>query len=146
MIWLPDPFNSSRQQVYYVQHVSVLSLVVIGFLYGGVLANRTVSSFHALLISYLSFGNAVNGAVAFYTFILSYPVSTQATFFASYFFVAAGVITLAVQATLMPHFGSQPACNAQLVQGPWHASVGVIFAFLGAFPWAFGLLYAVGSE
>lgn len=57
-----------------------------------------------------------------------------------------GVVILAVQATLRPQIGSQAACNAQLVQGPWHAPVAVLFALLGVFPWAFGLLYAIGRR
>lgn len=59
MIWLPDPFD--RRKTYYVQHLSALSLVVVGYLYSGALANKTITSYHALLIAYLSFGNAANG-------------------------------------------------------------------------------------
>jgi hypothetical protein len=52
---------SDARSVYYVQSLSSVSLVVIGYLYGGFLSDKTVTAYHALLIVYLSMGNVISG-------------------------------------------------------------------------------------
>lgn len=59
IVWLPDPVDA--RNVYYVQALSSVSLVVIGYLYGGFLSEKTVTAYHALLIVYLTMGNVVSG-------------------------------------------------------------------------------------
>ena len=59
IVWLPE--RADARNVYYVQSLSSVSLVVIGYLYGGFLSDKTVTAYHALLIVYLTMGNVVSG-------------------------------------------------------------------------------------
>lgn len=51
-----------------------------------------------------------------------------------------------VQSTLVAKYGSQPACNAQLVKGPWHIPAWLSFTVLAMYPWVAGLLYTLAGR
>lgn len=151
--WLPDPSDSRK--VYYVQCVSSLSLVIIGYLYGGFLSDKSVTAYHALLIVYLTMGNVVSGAFTFLPEPRTLTVSchpllaavafNMGIFFANMIALTAFIVSVLVFAvaltfmmmasTIKKGFGSQPECNSQLIQSPFHIPLGAVLCLLAMVPW-----------
>jgi len=139
IVWLD---LADARNVYYVQALSSVSLVVIGYLYGGFLSEKTVTAYHALLIVYLTMGNVVSAAVAFYMGIFFESVLGLTVFIVSVvgFAVALTVMMVASTGRGVRGFGSQPECNNQIIQSPFHIPLGVILFILAIVPWILSIV------
>jgi hypothetical protein len=139
-----------------------VSLVIIGYLYGGFLSDKSVTAYHALLIVYLTMGNVVSGA---FTFLLTNYVDTLmqlcqsllaavacnmgiffedtialTSFIVSILVFAVTLTFMMMASTIKKGFGSQPECDSQLIQSPFHIPLGGMLCLLAIVPWIVSLV------